>query len=104
MAVEGNTAFTCPKVNIWEDLINNIPFSEMNPIYIGGNPLGKAKNNIPKNASSKSVCACKNNVGIKEFGMIVGMWEPAFLIEISQNSILFDSARNAIKRKEYKKF
>ncbi len=84
MAVEGNTAFTCPKVNIWEDLINNIPFSEMNPIYIGGNPLGKAKNNIPKNASSKSVCACKNNVGIKEFGMVVGMWEPAFLIEISR--------------------
>lgn len=73
--------FTCPKVNIFAGLLQNVPYSSSLPIYLGGGTLGNGNASIPDTASHKSICSCKSSKGLVDPGVVLGMWEPAYLIE-----------------------
>ncbi len=76
--------YACPKPNIFATLLDDIPFSSMLPIYVGGTTLGGGKGRIPPAASHDSVCSCSDEFGVRDYGLVVGLWEIAYLIELTR--------------------
>ncbi|MGN1393629.1 MAG: TraU family protein [Succinivibrionaceae bacterium] len=76
--------YTCPKANIFSNILDNVPFEESIPLYVAGGYIGSGKHNLPSNASHKYFCNCKDNDGIVNSGLVLGMWEIAYLIEFTR--------------------
>lgn len=81
--------YLCPKVDLWSKLLQNIPFNEMLPVTIGGAQFGGGNGKVPSNAVTSAVCSCDNALGIQEFGVSVGYWEVAFLVELVRKAGCF---------------
>lgn len=76
--------YSCPKADIFKTIVTDIPYSAALPISIGGSNLGGLSSRIPTNASSKSVCSCSDSLGVSNYGLVLGMWEVAYLIELTR--------------------
>jgi conjugal transfer pilus assembly protein TraU len=71
----------CPNNRILSDkLISDICWSCLFPIKMGPVELGGG--NVPDGASEDVFCACPDNNGVPRFGNVIGMWEPAYLIDV----------------------
>lgn len=79
----------CPKINVLGSILNNIPYDSMFPINIGGQTVGGGENMTPRRSAKSFQCKCKNNLGIDEYGMTLGMWEVAYLIELTREPNCF---------------
>ncbi len=76
------TAYECPKADIFKNILTDIPFNAVMPITIGGAQVGGMLNRVPESASSDFLCACTDNFGVSDYGLVLGMWEVAYLIEL----------------------
>ncbi len=78
--------YSCPKTDLFADILANVPYRSMLPIYAGGAALGGPRGDlrIPASASRKTVCACHHDLGVPETGLAVGLWEPAYLLEFTR--------------------
>jgi conjugal transfer pilus assembly protein TraU len=76
--------YACPRVDIFKNILSDIPFNAIFPISIGGGQLGSSKddNRTPESASDKSICSCVDKFGMNNYGMVLGLWEIAYLIEL----------------------
>lgn len=63
-------------------LLSHICWDCMFPIVVGGGAFGGSSGDVPDAAVDKSVCACKDNAGIYNPGVVKQMWEPARLVEL----------------------
>lgn len=79
-----NSNYSCPKVDIFKDLLKNIPFESTLPISIGGGSFGGKGAIIPENAAKGTTCTCTDNLGVTNMGLVMGMWEIAYLIELTR--------------------
>ena len=46
--------------------------------------MGQGSSPVPENASRKKVCGCRDSLGAMNYGVVMGMWEPAFLAEFTR--------------------
>lgn len=78
--------YACPRVDIFHDILESVPYNAMLPIYVGGTTMGSSEHGdrIPDKASRKSVCSCSHDLGIPETGLVVGMWEVAYILELTR--------------------
>lgn len=81
--ITGNSSYACPKIDIFKSLMTDIPYSAALPINIGGSAFGKGSR-IPEGASDKSVCSCTDSLGFTNYGLAMGLWEVAYLIELTR--------------------
>lgn len=71
----------CPTYNVFEGVVGNIPWNEMQPIiYMGASLMGDPSDK-PSIAASSPFCSCPDSAGIPHPGMVASMWDPAKLIE-----------------------
>ena len=63
-------------------LLSHICWDCMFPIVVGGAAMGGSAENMPEASVDKSVCACKDNQGVYNPGVVKQMWEPARLVEL----------------------
>lgn len=61
-------------------LVTDICWSCIFPIRIMGVDIGGGR--APGKASSKSVCLCQDDAGVYHPGWVMGLWEPARLVEL----------------------
>ncbi len=76
--------YVCPRADIFGKVLQDIPWSSLLPVYIGGTFAGTGSSPVPENASRKRVCGCKDSLGLMNYGVVMGLWEPAFLIEFTR--------------------
>ncbi len=74
----------CPRVNILGQVLSDLPWSETLPVYLGGTTVGRGSSPVPENASRRKVCGCRDALGGMNYGVVMGMWEPAFLVEFTR--------------------
>jgi len=74
----------CPRANILGKVLSDLPWSEVLPVYLGGTAVGQGSSPVPENASRKKVCGCRDSLGAMNYGVVMGMWEPAFLAEFTR--------------------
>lgn len=76
----GMPSATCPDANLFSHkLITDICWSCLFPIRLMGIEIGGGS--APAKASNQFICTCQNGP-IPSFGMGVGYWEPAQLVEL----------------------
>jgi conjugal transfer pilus assembly protein TraU len=70
----------CPNAEVFSaKLITDVCWGCLFPVKIAG--LYLFGSNKPSRASNAWFCTCKDNLGMPKFGIAVGMWEPARIIE-----------------------
>ncbi len=79
---------TCPDAELWSGkLITDICWGCLFPVRIAGGALdwSSAKNPgpaYPSRATDRVFCLCNDHGGIPEFGLTLGLWAPARLVEL----------------------
>lgn len=75
----------CPNAELLSGkLFSDICWDCMFPIKIAGVSFGSGDE--PDGAVSDIICACEDNLGIPMPGFVMGMWEPARVIEVVRGS------------------
>ncbi len=73
----------CPDAELLSyKMVTDLCWRCVMPIRIMGASIG-AGNTVPSAASNKKFCACEDGAGIPKPGFMMGMWEPARIIELS---------------------
>jgi conjugal transfer pilus assembly protein TraU len=79
---DGNLKPGCPDAKVFgAGLITDICWSCLFPIRIAGVELG-GQGTAPAGASQQKLCVCPDPLGVPEPGMVMGLWQPARLIEV----------------------
>jgi conjugal transfer pilus assembly protein TraU len=74
---------TCDDASILDNsLITDVPWNAMYPIRLAGINLSGSGSGAPSGATSKSFCACEDDLGVSVPGFTQSMYEPARLIEL----------------------
>ncbi len=79
----------CPDAELWSGkIVTDICWGCLFPIRIAGGLLdwsvdkSSGSSSIPVRATKQAMCLCKDKGGIPEFGLTLGLWSPARLIEL----------------------
>ena len=73
----------CPDAELFSaKLLTDICWSCLFPIRIAGLSIGGGER--PAGASEAVLCACNDALGVPRPGMVVGMWEPAWIVELTR--------------------
>lgn len=78
----GGGGFTCPDAAVWKRMWTDICWDCIYPIYVGGVSMKSGEVPAGAWAANNPICSCPDENGIPEFGVPMGMWEPARLVEI----------------------
>ncbi|EGV32682.1 TraU family protein [Thiorhodococcus drewsii AZ1] len=71
----------CPDAELLgPKLITDICWSCLFPLRIAGVPIGGGS--VPSGASDQALCACTDPAGLPSPGVVIGMWEPARIVEL----------------------
>ena len=71
----------CPDAELLgPKLITDICWSCLFPLRIAGAAIGSGP--VPGNAAKQSLCACTDALGVPSAGVVIGMWEPARIVEL----------------------
>ena len=72
---------TCPDAQLFSGkLISDICWACVFPIRLAGMTVWEG--DAPDGASDQVVCNCPDNNGVADLGIVIGMWEPARLVEL----------------------
>ncbi len=85
-SIAGTNAYafgTCDDASILDNsLITDVPWNAMYPIKLAGVRLSPSGSGAPHDASTRTFCACEDDLGIAVPGFTQAMYEPARLIEL----------------------
>jgi len=71
----------CPNNRVLsEKLTTDICWGCLFPIKMGAAEIGGGS--VPSGASDQILCSCADNNGVPQFGNAIGMWEPAYLVDV----------------------
>ncbi|WP_245232692.1 TraU family protein [Thiorhodococcus minor] len=70
----------CPDTELLgPKLITDICWCCLSPLRIAGAPIGGGS--VPSGASDQALCACTDPAGLPSPGVVIGMWEPARIVD-----------------------
>jgi conjugal transfer pilus assembly protein TraU len=71
----------CPDAELFSGkLITDVCWACVFPIRIGSLKIGDGQ--VPDDASDQILCSCTDPAGVPDFGLVIGLWEPARLVEL----------------------